>query len=180
MSRSPLVRVSGPGTVATSVACVGSCWMSPAPAPLVAVAWRLDDRRARLLTAHGDEGAGVAILDPNFALEAAILAESYVSGARHGIVLPCSFPGERDASLGGLAAHVRQQAVHAQPIRGAGQRQQGRPERVEELGSPLRCLSDPPPTVVLRRDRVVGAHASAAPGWSAGRCGHHGSARLAQ
>ena len=30
----------------------------------------------------------------------------------------------------------------------AGQRQQGRPERVEEFGPVHRCLSDPPPTVV--------------------------------
>ena len=84
-------------------------WRSP-PTPLVPVARRLLDRLIRLLRAHGDELAGVAVLDPEMAFEPAILAQRHAARARHLVVLPRSLPGEGHAGLDGLAVDVGEQA----------------------------------------------------------------------
>ena len=87
--------------------------MSPAPAPLVA-SLRLDDPARSAPHCARRRGAGVAILIRILTLEAAILAESYVSGARHGSYSHA--PSQVNEMPVGLQLTCAQ-AVHAQPIR---------------------------------------------------------------
>src|SRR6202011_1824721 len=57
------------------------------------------------------------------------------------------FPGERGAGLRRLTVHIRQQAMHAQPVLVSGDREHRGAEIIEALIHPLGGLQYPPPTV---------------------------------
>src|SRR3990172_2866785 len=124
---------------------------SPAPPPLVAVARGRRDGLVRLLRAHGDEGARVAVLDPERALEAAVLAERHAARARHLVVLPerrrfeLCFP--RRLGMRGVAGDL-QLAVLVEPRGPSLLAKSGlRPDRP-------RPGEQAPPSFILSRERL--------------------------